>query len=485
MDKISSKRGFANYKKVPRLLTIAAMLLVAPALFSGGVANASTGKLVPRNFTELSEKASPAVVNIRTVKTIERGPGKALQRFFGGPGGEQRYREFFEKFFEGLPQQQFQRKSLGSGFILDSQGYIVTNYHVIKNADQIKVKLQNGDEYAAEIIGSDPPTDLALLKIDPEKKLPALELGNSDKMKVGQWVVAIGNPFGLDHTVTAGIISAKGRVIGAGPYDDFIQTDVSINPGNSGGPLLNMDGEVVGINTAILPRGEGIGFAVPSSMAKEVIKQLKESGEVTRGWLGIGVQELNKELKNYYDVDHGVLITRVFPDDPADKAGLKANDIIISINGEKISSARELSKLISDLPVGKEAAIKVRRGDETQTFRVKIAKRDEMAPSAKGDRQEDEESAKLGLAVSDISPQLAERLNISPKAGVIVVEIKPGSKADKAGIQEKDIIKEINHKPISSVADCRKIIKNVNEESKIQFLIKRPGAGLAVVTLTK
>ncbi|MDZ7833855.1 MAG: DegQ family serine endoprotease [Desulfobacterales bacterium] len=485
MHFIRGNKKIKRYQKIIFSLLIVAIFLVVPALFWANDTNASTAQISPQSFTKLSEKASSAVVNIRTVKTIESQPGQAFQYFFQGPqGNQQQLREFFEKFFGNLPQQQFQQRSLGSGFIIDTEGYIVTNYHVIKNADQVKVKLKSGKEYSAEIIGSDPPTDLALLKIDSDKKLPELELGNSDKMAIGQWVLAIGNPFGLEHTVTSGIISAKGRVIGAGPYDDFIQTDASINPGNSGGPLLNMKGEVIGINTAILAAGEGIGFAVPSSMAKDIVAQLKESGEVTRGWLGVGIQSLDKDLKAYYDVDHGVLVTRVFKGDPADKAGLKPNDIIISVNGKKVDSARELSNKISNLSVGEKAKIKVYRDGDTKTLTVEIAKRDEAALHGKG-AKEDKESANMGIAIANITPQLAEKLNINQDAGVIVVDVKAGSKADKAGIQKNDIITEIKHKSVSSVADCQKIIKNVEEGDKVQFLIKRPRRGLVVVTLTK
>ncbi len=251
------------------------------------------------SFTTLAKKASPAVVNISTTQTVETNR-QGLPPFFRSPGQQEPetpMEEFFERFFGQQDPRQFQRQSLGSGFILDKKGYIVTNNHVIENADEIKVTLQNGKDYDAEIIGADPGTDIALIKIEAEIDLPLLELGDSESLEIGQWVLAIGNPFGLDHTVTAGIISAKGRVIGAGAYDDFIQTDASINPGNSGGPLINMEGKVVGINTAIVAGGDGIGFAIPVSMAERIVEQLKETGEVTRGWLGVGIQKLDRELK--------------------------------------------------------------------------------------------------------------------------------------------------------------------------------------------
>jgi serine protease Do len=254
----------------------------------------------PGNFSKLAEMAGPAVVNIRTVKTI-KGGGPGFRQFQRGPRGrENPFDDFFERFFgENMPRD-FKQPSLGSGFIIDPEGYVVTNNHVIEDADQIKVKLDDDKEFDAEVVGRDPNTDLALLKIETKEKLPVIAMGDSDKLKIGQWVVAIGSPFGLERTVTAGIVSAKGRVIGSGPYDDFIQTDASINPGNSGGPLLNMKGEVVGINTAIIASGTGIGFAIPINLAHGIIAQLKSEGEVTRGWLGVAIQDLTAEMAEYY-----------------------------------------------------------------------------------------------------------------------------------------------------------------------------------------
>ena len=441
---------------------------------------------IPQNFTRLSEAAGPAVVNISTVKTINGG-GRGYEHFFNNrpQGPNDPFQDFFDQFFKNMPQREFKQKSLGSGFILDKGGYIVTNNHVINGADQIQVKLKNGKEYPAELIGTDASTDIALIRIKADHDLPVLALGDSDKLQIGQWVLAIGNPFGLEHTVTAGIVSAKGRVIGAGPYDDFIQTDASINPGNSGGPLLNLDGRVVGINTAIIAGGDGIGFAIPANMAKNVIEQLRKTGSVTRGWLGVGIQDLDEDLKEYYGVEHGVLVADVFAGDPAAKAGIQANDIIISVNGETIDSARDLSRIISNLSVGKKVAIKVYRDGNTKTFKVEIAKRDETALVDKDAGQGGGESETLGMAVANITPQLAEKLNIEPKDGVIVVDIKPDSKADKAGIEVNDLLVEINHQPIRSVVDFQERIKKVDKGSKIQFLIKRPRRGLVVITLTK
>ena len=331
------------------ILAVSAHLALTPAW-----ATPKTAEGIPESFTALAEKHSSAVVNIRAEREA-KAMGN-VYRFFGeNPSRKGHpFEDFFEKFFEGLPRHKFKQRSLGSGFIIDKEGFIVTNNHVIKGADKIKVILKNEREFDAEIKGRDPKTDLALIKIDPEKDLPVMEMGDSDALKVGEWVVAIGNPFGLGHTVTAGIVSAKGRVIGAGPYDDFLQTDASINPGNSGGPLLNMEGAVIGINTAIISGGQGIGFAIPTNLARGIIQQLKTEGEVTRGWLGVGIQDLDKELKEYYglkkEVD-GVLVVKVFPDDPAAKAGIETDDIILEVNGHKVDSSRELSRMIADAEV--------------------------------------------------------------------------------------------------------------------------------------
>ncbi|MBU1162542.1 MAG: Do family serine endopeptidase, partial [Proteobacteria bacterium] len=374
---------------------------------------------------------------------------------------------------------------LGSGFIIDKEGLIVTNNHVIENADKIKVKLKNGKEFDAEIVGRDPNTDIALIKIKSKNNLPVVKLGNSDALKVGQWVVAIGSPFGLEHTVTAGIVSAKGRIIGSGPYDDFIQTDASINPGNSGGPLINMEGEVIGINTAIIASGQGIGFAIPINSAKRIVDQLKSSGEVTRGWLGVGIQDLSEELAEYYGIKEGkgVLVTEVFPGDPADAAGIKAKDIVLSINGKKVENTRELSKLIADTSVGDIVKIKVLRNGIEKTFPVKIVKReDERVASQTPSKGNDYE---LGIRVSELTSEITRHFEITEISGVIVIDVEPESQGAQAGVMVGDIIKEINHQPITTVKDYKKEIKELKKGDSILMFIKRINAGYVVVKLTK
>ncbi|MGD8366565.1 MAG: DegQ family serine endoprotease [Desulfobacterales bacterium] len=456
---------------------------------TAGSASARPGPvtMVPESFTQLAEMVGPAVVNIRTVKTV-KGGGPVFRHFQRGPFGDQdQFRDFFEKFFGGEePHRDFKQRSLGSGFIIDPEGFIVTNNHVIEDADEIRVILKDEKEYDAKVVGRDPNTDLALIKIQDGKNFPVMPLGDSDALKVGQWVVAIGSPFGLEQTVTAGIVSAKGRVIGSGPYDDFIQTDASINPGNSGGPLLNMNGEVIGINTAIIASGQGIGFAIPINMAKGIIAQLKETGEVTRGWLGVGIQPLSQEMREYYriDDDRGVLVSQVFPGDPADKAGIQAKDIIIAVNGQKISDARDLTGTIASLPVGSTAKIVVLRDGKEKTINVTIAKREDERVATM-DRKGPKEDSALGIRVSEITPEISRRFNLEDEEGIIVVDVSQGSKADEAGLEPGDIIKEVNRKDIRTVKDFESAISAVDDGDAIQMFVRRQNMGFLVVKIMK
>jgi serine protease Do len=473
-------------------LTLALLLAFGggPWWSGAGPAHADT-PMVPANFTQLATKAKPGVVNIRTVKTV-KGGGRVFRHFFGTPRTPNQERdpfdEFFAPFFNDERQREFRQRSLGSGFIISREGYIVTNNHVIDEADQIKVRLYDEKEYDAKLVGRDPNTDLALIKIDAPADLTALPLGDSDRLETGTWVVAIGSPFGLEQTVTQGIVSAKGRTIGAGPYDDFIQTDASINPGNSGGPLINLQGEVVGINTAIVPQGQGIGFAIPVNMARGIIDQLKASGEVTRGWLGVAIQDITPELAEYYGIKEqkGVLVTQVFPGDPAEEAGIQPQDVILAIDGKPITSSRELSRHIASLEVGKRAAVTLLRGSKEKTVQVKLAKRSETEARAsdKGSGKEDAES--LGLRLNELTPELARHLGLDEKdKGVVVVGITPGSQADEADLQQGDVIKEVNRKAIGNLAEFRKETGQVKSGEALQLLVKRRGAGYLALRLKK
>ncbi len=442
-------------------------------------------KMIPGDFTNLAKKAKPAVVNISTVKTI-RGGGRVFRHFFDQQprGNQDFFRDFMGPFLRQMPMDDYEQKSLGSGFIISSDGYIVTNNHVVKDADEIKVKLYNEKEYDAEIIGKDPKTDLALIKIDADN-LYFLKLGNSKKLEVGAWVVAIGSPFGLEQTVTAGIVSAKGRVIGQGPYDDFIQTDASINPGNSGGPLLDLDGEVVGINTAIIRSGQGIGFAIPSDLAHPIINQLKNSGEVSRGWLGVLMQNITKEIADYYNIEpgKGVLVVEVFEGHPADKAGIKPGDIIIEINKEEINSARDLSKAIAGLGAGKKVEAVILRKGRRLDKKIKLAKRSEMEP---GRSLLKTGFDSFGFRFEEINPAVADRYGIpKDETGLVVTGIERGSRAAKTPIGQGDILKEINRAAISTIKDYTRALKGIKKGRIVQMLFVKRTGSLYVVTIKK
>jgi serine protease Do len=492
MKSTTTIKHSARGKTLATVIFLAVGLLAISGLFSASEVEAVTGGLAktPESFSQLAEMASPSVVNIRTVKTIQGG-GRVF-RHFQGPFDKNKdkdkddpMQDFFKKFFGENHPRDFKQRSLGSGFIIGQDGYIVTNNHVVENADKIEVILENEKEYEAEIIGRDPNTDLALIKIKSEHNLPELKFGDSDALKVGQWVMAIGNPFGLDHTVTAGIVSAKGRVIGSGPYDDFIQTDASINPGNSGGPLLNMQGEVIGINTAIIASGQGIGFAIPVNLAKGVVDQLRQSGEVTRGWLGVGIQDLSPEVAEYYGIEakNGVLVTEVFPGDPADLAGIEPRDIIIAVNGQPVESTRDLTSTVASIGVGQTTKIKVLRGGETKTFKATIAKREDKKIMAQQSREEHQD--KLGIRVAELTPEMARRYGAKEGEGVIVAGVESGSQAETKGLRVGDLIKEVNHQPIKSVADFDKTIDAVKEGETVNIFARRPNRGFLVIKITK
>jgi len=481
MNKTRQKRAFF----IGLSLFIGLMAAVYICLDAPVYAEPAGAISVPGSFNQLAEKVSPSVVNIRTVKIV-KGGGRVFRNFHRRPRGkDDPFQDFVDRFFGNNPQREFKQRSLGSGFIIDQDGYIVTNNHVVEDANEIEIKLNDGKSYAADIVGRDPSTDLALLKIEAKRNLPFAALGNSDDLKVGEWVVAIGSPFGLEHTVTAGIVSAKGRVIGSGPYDDFIQTDASINPGNSGGPLINMKGEVVGINTAIIAGGTGIGFAVPVNDAKEVIEQLKAKGEVTRGWLGVSIQDVSKEVSEYYQLKNkkGALVAEVFEGDPADLAGIKPGDIIIGVNNEKIESSRDLTSRIAAVSVGEIARIKVLRRGKTQTFKVKIAKREDKNVASQ--RLSKKEAGELGIRVSNITTDMARRYKLSDKQGIAVIGVEPGSAGAKAGVQAGDVIKEVNHKAVNTVKAYQSVLGKIKKGEDIHLFIYRRNVGFLVIRLEK
>jgi len=448
---------------------------VVSVLSLGG--GAAFAKYAPPDFVDLAKQLTPSVVNISTSKDVS--PRQRFRQPRTNPFQGDPFSDFFERFFEQMPQRPYKQRSLGSGFIISAEGYILTNNHVVSGADEIKVKLSDGREFKGTVKGTDEKLDLALIKIDSNDRLPVAALGDSDAIEVGEWVMAIGNPFGLAQTVTAGIVSAKGRVIGSGPYDDFIQTDASINPGNSGGPLFNARGEVVGINTAIVAGGQGIGFAIPVNMAKAVITQLRETGTVTRGWLGVAVQPVTAELAKSFGMksEHGAIISEVIKGSPAEKAGLKVGDVILEFDGIAIKDMHELPRLAAVTPVGKKAVVKVLRNGKTIVKTVTIAKMKDVAATPE---QAAEVRQKLGIAVADLTKELAARLRTSETKGVVVTEVQAGSAAGEAGIVQGDIIKQVNNTVVANSAEYAKAVAPLKKGDVVRFLLRRENSSLFV-----
>jgi serine protease Do len=435
------------------------------------------------NFADLVEQLKPAVVNISTTQLV-KGPWRGLPGWpFRGPFGERDpFEEFFERFFEGMdPQRELRRNSLGSGFIINKDGHIVTNNHVVENATDIKVSLSDKEEFDAKVIGRDPKTDVALIKIEAPRDLPVAPLGDSEQLQVGAWVIATGNPFGLGHTVTAGIVSAKGRIIGPGPYDDFIQTDASINPGNSGGPLFNLHGEVVGINTAIIASGHGIGFAIPINLAKDILVQLREEGRVTRGWLGVQVQRVTQQLAQSFGLERarGALVADVQPNSPAERATLQRGDIIVEFGGERIEDMTELPRLVAMTPPGTEAEVKVMRQGQEQRVQVKVGEMPQEQRQAAVEGGAPEE--RLGLIVQELTPELTRRLEVPNARGVVVTDVEEGSPADEVGIRPGDVILEMNQQKITGLEDYRAAVQRTGDAESVLFLVRREGSALYVV----
>lgn len=433
-----------------------------------------------QSLSPLVKELSPSVVNISTTSVSERRNPRGNNPF--GERGNDPFDEFFEKFFGDSPQSQQRRKGLGSGVIFSEDGYIITNNHVIEKAADITVILENGDNYKAEVIGTDPKTDLALLKIEPKYRLPAVRFGNSDRLDIGDWVLAIGNPFGLGHTVTVGIISAKGRSLGLGSYDDFLQTDAAINPGNSGGPLFNFDGELVGVNTAIIAGGQGIGFAIPVNMAKNVVAQLRTSGKVVRGWIGVYVQQVTPEIAESLELDnnHGALVADVTPGGPAEKAGIRRGDLIVEFAGTPIDEMPDLPRAVAVNSPGTRANLKVLRNGELKTLDVRLGELPGDGTEVATGSMNGEAENELGLVVQEITPRLQTAFGINSPEGVIITSVKSGSIAAGSGLAPGDVILEINKKQISSLEDYRDAVDSVPDGDNTLFLIQRGSKTLYV-----
>lgn len=422
------------------------------------------------DFVSLAKKLRPVVVNISTTQVSEGG----VQGFASPFGEEDPFSDFWKKFFGGpFPRGPQRQKSLGSGFIIDRDGSILTNNHVVENAQKIVVKLADEQEFEAKVIGKDPKTDIAVIKINTRNNLPAATLGDSDRLEVGEWVLAIGNPFGLDNSVTSGIVSAKGRHIGAGPYDNFIQTDASINPGNSGGPLINLHGEVVGINTAIFSRtggNIGIGFAIPINLVKELLPQLKGKGKVTRGYLGVLIQKVTPEIAESLGLDkaRGALVANVSKDGPADRSGVKVGDVIVEFDGKEIKESNDLPLVVARTPVEKRVRLKVLRDKKEVALSVTVGEmKDEQVVASPA------EKGALGLTVQKVTPQIAESLGLERPEGVVITAVEPGSPGDEAGLRRGDVILEIDRKPVRSLADYGKALGETKKGRGILFLVRR------------
>jgi serine protease Do len=413
-------------------------------------------------FTPLVEKLTPSVVNVKVSKLekadfpFQQMPGNPFGQFFNNPRSRQ------ERPVQGA----------GSGVIISSDGYILTNNHVVEGAKEVDVTLNDRKEFKAQVIGRDPKTDLAIVKIDAGRSLPAANIGDSNALRVGDWVIAVGNPFGLNQTVTSGIVSAKGRVIGAGPYDDFIQTDASINPGNSGGPLFNMSGEVVGINTAIIPEGQGIGFAIPINTAKPLIPQLEAKGEVTRGYLGVNIQTVTPELASALKLEDakGALVADVVPGGPGEKAGIKRGDLIVAFDGNSVNDGHDLPALVASTPVDKKVSITVIRDGKEQEISARVAKLE--SGSTKLADAGSAGHGKLGIQVQDLDSQTARQLGVNEDRGVVVVGVQPGSPADRASIRQGDVIVEVNRKAVKSANDLKSEIAKVPDGNSVLLLVK-------------
>ncbi|MEM6811705.1 MAG: DegQ family serine endoprotease [Pseudomonadota bacterium] len=464
-------------------------------------APAPTMNNAPSSFADLAERLTPAVVNVSSTARVETdfeldegAPGMPDFQF---PEGSP-FQDFFEEFMDrrdqfGGGRRALPAASLGSGFIIDAEnGYIVTNNHVVKDADEVRITLHDDSTIDAEIIGRDEKIDIAVLKVETDKELTAVPFGNSSDMRVGDWVVAIGNPFGLGGTVTAGIVSARQRDINSGPYDDYIQTDASINRGNSGGPMFNLNGEVIGINTAIFsPSGGsvGIGFAIPSNLSKPVIDQLIKFGRTKRGWLGVRIQTVTDEIADSLGLDsaRGALVADVTPGGPAEKAKFESGDIILEFDGKPIDTMRELPRIVAETDIEKEVTVKYWRDGKERTAKVSIGELEKAeedgllasndnGPSEAGDKGSAVE--KLGMNIAPLTNANRERFNISDDTnGVVITEIKRGSAAEEEGLSPGDVIEEINQQSVESVKDVREIVKKVDSRGKssVLLLINREG----------
>jgi serine protease Do len=441
-----------------------------------------------RNFSQIAERTSPAVVGLEVEKTIEQSSPFGEDRFYD-PFDD----DFFDFFFRRRsprrhsphrrsPRPKVKQTAQGSGFIISADGYILTNNHLVGDTDKITIKLTDGRKFEAELIGTDPESDVAVIKIDADN-LGFLELADSDKVQVGEWVLAIGNPFGLSHTVTSGIVSAKGRSIGLTNYEDFIQTDAAINPGNSGGPLLNLDGKVVGINTAIISRNGGnmgIGMAIPINMAKSIYEQLVDGGIVVRGFLGVSLQELTPELAKSFGLNEnkGVVITEVVEDSAAEKAGIEQGDIVVEFDNKPVEQLGNFRNRVAMLKPGTKAKIVVIRAGKRKKITVELGERPGRDKKGKAQPQTLEE---LGFSVQNLTDELAEQLGYQGLTGVVVSSVEPGSSFGLAGISPGILIQEVNREAVTNVEEFKQAIEDAKKQGSALLLIRNKTQTLFLV----
>lgn len=473
----------ARSKAVSLAVGMFAVTFVAVGLAITGAGSAAA-RGAHDSFADLAEKLLPAVVNIRTTATVQAGVHSGPE--FNLPPGLE---EFFERFKEGQPEQRRRATSLGSGFIIDETGFIVTNNHVVKDAEEIFVVLHDDSELEAEIVGIDDKTDIAVLKVNPKNPLPAVSFGDSDAERVGDWVIAIGNPLGFGGTVTAGIVSARGRDINSGPYDNYIQTDAPINKGNSGGPLFNMEGEVIGINTAIFsPNGGsiGIGFAIPSNLASKVVSQLREYGTTRRGWLGVTIQQVTDEIADSMGLPEasGALVSTVHEDSPAAAAGIQTGDVITTFNGQKVPNSRRLPRMVADSSVGDTVPVEVWRNGEKVALNVQLGQLEKVdLASLRGAPQQDQETPRslesLGLALAPIGSAVRQEFGLTDDVeGVVITKVDPSSDAAEKQLRPGNVIVEVNQEKVSSPDDIAKQIEASKAAGKksVLMLINQNGA---------
>lgn len=441
-----------------------------------------TAKDLGNAFVEVAKKVSPSVVSIRSEKTITAQPWPFGEDFFKGTPFE----DFFEEYFKRQePPMRRKQMGEGSGVIVDPKGYVLTNNHVVAGADKLTIRLYDGKELKGTLRGTDPKTDLAVVHVEAND-LPVAKLGDSDKIQVGEWAIAIGSPFGLEKTVTVGVISAKGRAgLGTGTYEDFLQTDTSINPGNSGGPLVNIDGEVIGINAMIIWPGQGIGFAIPINLAKRIMAELIETGKIRRPWVGIGVQNLTPELRKSFNLKEevGVLISQVYKGSPAEKAGLDTGDIILEIDGVKVERGQDVVREVLKKKVGQKIQIVILRDGKRVEIPVTTAempsepeKRAPVRPEMKG---------WFGLKVASVTTEIAKQLGLTKVEGVVIEGVEPGSAAQMAGLRRGDVILEVNRQTIKDENDYVQVLEKANPKEGVLLLINRRGSAFYVVLKTE